>query len=134
MVKGRLMYPSYIDLDGGTSLLSAETNFRLCSNVMGECRHQTCNQIPCSNLPNPQQNVKSLENSDQYFSQLTHSIVSGLKSLTFCDIFLKFMNVNSFRQLGHILDNILPIDKLDSKSPAQPQVLYAFIKPTLVDF
>ena len=54
-------------------------------------------------------NVKAFENSAQCFSQTTHSIVNGLRSLTFCDIFLKFMSINSFRHLD-CLDKFYPID------------------------
>ena len=137
-----ILYPSYIDFDGGTSLLSAETKCRLCSNVMGECRHQICNQIPCLNLPNPQQNVKSFENSAAYFSQLTHSIVNGLKSLISLDIFgdfALFHGFNAFRSLGHSLDKFYPNDALsyqqlfqDWQLSQQSQVLCALVKPTLV--
>ena len=54
-------------------------------------------------------NVKAFENSAQCLSQSTHSIVNGLKSLTFVTIFLNFMSFNSFRSLVSF-DTFYPID------------------------
>ena len=94
------LYPSYIDLDGGTKC-------RLYSNVMGECRHQTCSQIN-------ENDVKLVKNFLRIQQQTSIksgiSIVNGLRSLTLCDIFLKFMRSKSFRSLG--LDDFYQNDSI----------------------
>ena len=118
------MYPSYIDLDGGTKC-------RLYSNVMGECRHQTCSRIN-ENDVKPVKNFLRILQHNSIKSSI--SIVNGLRSLTLCDIFLKFMRSKSFRSLG--LDHFYQNDSLiigSTTSSSEPhsqqlQVNCAFCK------